>query len=300
MTTSSATTPPATTHAAPPPSRLHDLVELTKPRIVSAGAVAALAGFLAANRHVDGAKLAATLVGIGGITAAAGALNQVMERDVDALMPRTADRPLPSGRMSVATAVVIGLVLAAGSLALLALRTNPLTAALAFFAFASYLGIYTPLKRITTLNTFVGAIPGALPPVLGWAAANNELGAGAFALFALLYLWQLPHFLAIAWLYRDDYAKGGLRMLPARDPDGAMTARQMCVHAVALCAASLLPIRFGLAGPVYFVGAVVLGLGFLWPSFQFLRHPAEATARRVLRVSLVYLPAVLSLLALGW
>jgi protoheme IX farnesyltransferase len=277
-----------------------DYVELTKPRIVAAGIVAALAGFLAANPHVDGALLTAALLGIAGITAAAGILNQVMERDVDALMVRTASRPLPCGRVGVATATSLGAALAVASLALLWFRTNELTAQLAAFAFASYLGVYTPLKRVTTLNTFVGAIPGALPPVLGWVAARGELGAGAFALFAIVYLWQLPHFLAIAWLHREDYARGGFVMLPLRDPDGSITARQMCFHAVALCAVSLLPIRFGLAGPVYFGGAVLLGLGFLWPSFQFLRAPREESARRVLRASLVYLPGLLSLLALGW
>ena len=277
-----------------------DWLELTKPRIVAAGTVATLAGFLAANPHVDGAALAFSLAGIAGITAAAGILNQVMERDVDARMPRTMNRPIPAGRVAPGTATTLGIALAAASLLLLATRSRPLTAALALFAFASYLGVYTPLKRVTTLNTFVGAIPGALPPVLGWTAARGELGAGAFALFAILYLWQLPHFLAIAWLYRRDYEQGGLVMLPARDPQGAMTARQMCLHAVALCVVSLLPVRFGIAGPVYFVGAVLLGGLFLWPSFQFLRAPADASARRVLLASLVYLPGLLSLIALGW
>lgn len=279
---------------------VRDYVELSKPRIVAASLVAALAGFLAAAPHVDAPRLVAALLGIAGITAAAGALNQVMERDADARMARTAARPLPSGRIGVAAATSYGVVLAATSLALLWLRTGELTAELAAFAFASYLGVYTPLKRITTLNTFVGAIPGALPPVLGWVAARGDLGAGAFVLFAIVYLWQLPHFLAIAWLHRDDYARGGFVMLPLRDPGGGITARQMCVHAVALCAVSLLPIRFGLAGPFYFAGAVALGLAFLWPSFQFMRSPREESARRVLRASLVYLPGILSLLALGW
>jgi protoheme IX farnesyltransferase len=286
--------------AIPARATWRDFVELTKPRIVSAGVVAALAGFLAGRPHVDGAALLFALAGIAGITAAAGVLNQVMERDVDARMPRTANRPLPAGRVAVSTATAYGGALAVASLALLATKTPALTTSLAFFAFASYLGVYTPLKRVTTLNTFVGAIPGALPPVLGWTAARGELGAGAFALFAILYLWQLPHFLAIAWLYRSDYEQGGLVMLPARDPQGAMTARQMCLHAVGLCAVSLLPVAFGMAGPVYFAGAVALGVLFLWPSFRFLRAPGEANARRVLLASLVYLPGLLSLIALGW
>jgi protoheme IX farnesyltransferase len=290
--------------AAAPPVALagasvRDLVELTKPRIVVASALAALAGFLCGAPRVDGALLLAAVAGVAAISAAAGILNQVLERDVDARMARTAHRPLPAGRLRVATAATLGIGLALASLALLLLATNELTAALAFFALVSYLFVYTPLKRVTSFNTFVGAVPGALPPVLGYAAATNELGPGAFALFALLFLWQLPHFLAIAWLYREDYARGGLVMLPAHDPDGAITARQMCVHAVALGLVSLLPFVLGMGGPLYLVGALLLGGWFLVPAFRFLRRPSEATARKVLTASLVYLPGVLCLLAIG-
>jgi protoheme IX farnesyltransferase len=288
-----------------------DLVELTKPRIVAAGAIAALAGYLAgadapwadaaasAAPRLDVARLLAALIGITAITAAAGALNQVLERKIDARMPRTANRPLPAGRIGVGAATAYGIALAAGSLALLVTRVNALTAALAFFAFASYLFVYTPLKRVTSLNTFVGAVPGALPPVLGWTAATGRLDVGAYALFAILFLWQLPHFLAIAWLYRDDYARGGLVMLPAHDPDGALTARQACIHAVALCLVSLLPFALRMGGPLYLVGALLLGALFLVPAFRFLRTPAEASARTLLRASLVYLPGLLCLIALG-
>lgn len=276
-----------------------DLVELTKPRIVAASAVAALAGHLAAARPVDAARLLAALIGVVAVTAAAGALNQVLERDVDARMPRTAGRPIPAGRVRAGTAALLGVALAAAGVGLLAARVNALTAALAFLALASYLGVYTPLKRVTSLNTFAGAVPGALPPVLGWTAATGELGAGAFALFAILFLWQLPHFLSIAWIYRDDYARGGLVMLPAHDPDGALTSRQAFVHAVALCLAALLPFALGMGGPVYLVGSLALGAFFLAPTFAFLRVPDTARARRVLRASLIYLPGLLCLLALG-
>ncbi len=293
------TVPPPDRARAVKSSRPGDWLELTKPRIVAASALAALAGYLAGAPRVDAVALLFTLLGVTAVTAAAGVLNQVLERDVDARMPRTANRPLPSGRIGVGVAWALGLALAAGSLALLAARVNALTAALAFLALGSYLFIYTPLKRVTSLNTFVGAVPGALPPVLGWTAATGELGLGAFALFALLFLWQLPHFLSIAWIYRADYARGGLVMLPAHDPDGRLTARQACVHAVSLYLVSLLPFWLRMAGPVYLVGALLLGALFLVPAFRFLRAPADASARVLLRASLVYLPVLLCLIALG-
>ncbi|MBL8843198.1 MAG: protoheme IX farnesyltransferase [Planctomycetes bacterium] len=277
---------------------MRDLLVLTKPRIVAAGALAALAGYLAPLDHVRLLPLLEALAAIGGITAAAGILNQVLERDIDARMPRTADRPLPAGRVGVRFATLLGCVLAAASLALSAWRINGLTTALMVFAFVSYLFVYTPLKRHTTLNTFVGAVPGALPPVLGWTAATGDLGRGAYALFAIMFLWQLPHFLAIAWLYRRDYELGGLKMLPERDPDGALVSRQICVHAVSLCLVALLPFRFQMAGPVYLVGSLVLGLGFAIPAFRFWRERSDALARQVMRASLIYLPGILCLLAL--
>lgn len=278
--------------------RFRDVLMLTKPRIVAAGSLAALAGYLASSRHVALQPLIESLAAIAGITAAAGILNQVQERDIDARMPRTADRPLPTGRISVRFATTFGVALAAASLGLCAWRVNALTTAFAVFAFVSYLFVYTPLKRVTTLNTFVGAVPGALPPVLGWTAATGELGRGAYALFAILFLWQLPHFLAIAWLYRRDYALGGLKMLPSRDPDGAVVGGQVCVHAVSLCLVALLPFVWGIAGPLYLVGSIVLGLVFLIPSLQFWRVRSDVAARRVMLASLIYLPGLLCLLAL--
>ena len=278
---------------------LRDLLELTKPRIVAASTVAALAGHLAGARDVEPGLLFATLAGVGSISAAAGILNQVLERDVDAKMPRTANRPLPAGRLRVGTATALGIATAVASLVLLATRVNALTTVLAAFALLSYLFVYTPLKRVTSFNTFVGAVPGALPPVLGWTGATNHLGQGGLVLFAILFLWQLPHFLAIAWLYRADYARGGLVMLPAHDPDGSLTARQACVHAATLGVVALAPFALGLAGPVYLLGAIALGGWYFVAALRFLRAPADASARRLLSASLVYLPAMLCLIALG-
>jgi protoheme IX farnesyltransferase len=271
-----------------------DWLELTKPRIVAAGTVAALAGFLAANPHVDGAALAFSLAGIAGITAAAGILNQVMERDVDARMPRTMNRPIPAGRVAPGTATTLGIVLAVASLLLLSTKSRPLTAALALFAFASYLGVYTPLKRVTTLNTFVGAIPGALPPVLGWTAARGELGAGAFALFAILFLWQLPHFLSIAWMYREDYRRAGMKLLTVNDPDGRSTARQALLYALALLPVSLMPSAIGITGRAHLAGAIVFGLVFLFAAARFAREQSQTNAKRLLLTSVFYLPALFS------
>ncbi len=279
-------------------ARVRDWLQLTKPRIVAASTLAGLAGYLAPSAPVHAMALIELLAAIAGITAAAGILNQWIERDIDARMPRTAQRPLPAGRIAARNAALLGWLLAAASLALFARFVNALTTLLALFAFISYLFVYTPLKRVTSLNTFVGAVPGALPPVLGWTAATNDLGRGAYALFAILFLWQLPHFLAIAWLYRRDYALGGLKMLPEHDPDGMLTSRQMCVHAISLCLASFLPFIFRMAGPVYLVGALLLGLAFAIPAFGFWRRPDETTARRVLLASLVYLPSLLCLIAL--
>jgi protoheme IX farnesyltransferase len=282
-----------------PAASLRDFVQLTKPRIVVASVVAALAGFLAGSRHLDEQTLVLALLGVAEITAAAGILNQVMERDIDARMSRTAGRPIPAGRVRPATARALGILLAVSSIAVLGAGVNALTAWLALFALASYLFLYTPLKRVTSFNTFVGAIPGALPPVLGWTAATNQLGIGAFALFAILFLWQLPHFLAIAWIYRDDYARGGLVMLPAHDPDGSLTARQACVHAIALCLVALLPFAIGMGGALYLIGALLLVPVFLVPAWRFLRAPADASARALMRASLVWLPGWLCLVAIG-
>jgi protoheme IX farnesyltransferase len=224
-------------------------------------------------------------------------LNQVFERRSDARMERTANRPLPAGRLRPIEVLLFGVGLALAGLVYLILTVRqPIPVLAAGFAFAGYAFLYTPLKRKTTLNTLVGAIPGAMPPVIGWTAVTNSFDPGAAVLFAVLFLWQVPHFLAIAWIYREDYARAGLRMLPVVDPKGTGTARCMVSYCLALLLVSMVPSALGWAGAVYVLGAAVLGVGFVTCAFGFLRTRSVAQARRVLQASLVYLPALLMLL----
>jgi protoheme IX farnesyltransferase len=198
-----------------------------------------------------------------------------------------------------AEASLFGSTLAVVGLAILAMGTNPVATAVALTTFVLYVGVYTPLKPVTTLNTAVGAVPGALPPVIGWAAATGRLGIEAVALFLIVFLWQFPHFLAIAWIYREDYRRAGFRMLTARDERGRMTGRQAVSYALALVPAGLLPATIGLGGPLYFVGALVLGLIYLGAAAMFWRDACDLGARRLLRTSFIYLPAILLLLLLS-
>jgi protoheme IX farnesyltransferase len=212
-------------------------------------------------------------------------------------MARTENRPLPAGRLQPVEVLLFGLTLAVAGLAYLALLLPTITAAVvAAVTFVGYVAVYTPLKPVTTLNTLVGAIPGALPPVIGWTAVRGEVGPEALALFAIVFLWQLPHFLAIAWIYRDDYARAGYRMLPVVDPDGSRTARRMAAYCVLLIAVSLGPVFLGTAHGLYLAGAVLLGLGFLARALAFGAERSDRQARKVLRSSLLYLPALLALL----
>ncbi len=236
------------------------------------------------------AVLGAMLAGGG-----AAALNQVMERDADARMARTADRPVPSGRMSVGHALAAGLGALAGGLGLLALA-HPLAALVCAASGGLYIGLYTPLKRVSSFNTLVGAVPGALPPVIGWAAAAGEAPPAAWALFGIFFLWQLPHFMAIAWLYREEYARAGFKMLPLFDETGGLTARQAVVYAAALLPVSLLPPVLGTGTASYFYGALALGAAFMLCTVWFWARRTEAVARRLLRVSVIYLPVLLGLL----
>jgi len=275
-----------------------DFLELTKPRLSSfVLLVVALAAWLGSAGTIAPATLLLAVLGTGLVAGGANALNMVLERDLDGRMARTAGRPLPSGRLEPAEAALFGAVITALGLLLLA-GTTPLAALLAALTSASYLLVYTPLKRKTTLNTHIGAVPGALPALIGWAAARGTLDPAAWTLFALVYLWQLPHFLSIAWLYRDDYARGGFRMLPSTDPDGVTTGRQAVLGAAALVPASLLPTLAGLAGAAYFAGALLLGAWFVRRAVAFALHRTGATARGLLRASLVYLPAILALMFL--
>jgi heme o synthase len=274
-----------------------DYLELTKPRITFMVALTALVGYVMGSPEAPAwAPLGAALGGTLLVAAGASTLNMLLERKSDALMRRTQERPLPSGRLRPAEVLAFGVVITALGLATLLWLSEPLAALTALVTWASYLFAYTPLKTRTSLATVVGAVPGALPPVIGWAAARGSLDPGAFILFAILFLWQLPHFLAIAWIYRDDYARGGLPMLPVVDEDGAITFRQAAANSVALLLVSLLPTVAGLAGMVYLVGASLLGLAFVGAAVRVAMIRTVAAARVLFLVSIVYLALLCALL----
>ena len=288
---------------------IHDLRELFKVRVTGMVIVTGWAGFYLGSMQSGISTLQRglldTLVGIGLISAGSGALNQALERTTDALMVRTADRPLPSGRISLAQGIVAGIgALALGSWWLL-LHTNLLTVSLALLTAFTYVAVYTPLKRVTTLATFIGAFPGAMGPLLGWTAARGRIEWPGVALFAILFVWQFPHFMAIAWLYRDDYARADIRMLPVVQPDGLSTVVEALFYAVVMIPVSLVPWWLGLDGPFYAVSAVILGLLYLGYTLRFRRilRPLPTTesrmlARDLLKVSVIYLPLLLTILML--
>lgn len=276
---------------------MKDALALAKPRITVLVALCAAAGFALASRGaVDWARLAWTTLGVALASASTGCLNQVFEAQFDGLMKRTRNRPVPAGRVSPAVAHALGLLWGAAGLGVLALKVNALSCGLTAFTLASYLLVYTPMKRFSPLSTWVGAVPGALPPVIGWTAAGGGLDAGAGALFAIQFLWQMPHFLALAWLYREDYALGGYRVYPVTDPSGDSTAWQMAATTGLLLAASALPFGLGLAGGFYLFGALSCGALFLLLSLAAARELDAVRARRVFLASLAYLPLVLALL----
>jgi heme o synthase len=280
--------------------RLAAYLALTKPRIAVMVLVTVATGFLLGARGAaHPSTLLLTLVGTGLVAGGASAWNQYLERARDQRMRRTANRPLPSGRLSPVEAAVFGALLTVAGLAILALGVNLMATGVALATFVLYVAVYTPLKPWTTLNTAVGAVPGALPPVIGWAAATGQLGVEAWAMFLIVFLWQFPHFLAIAWIYRDDYARAGYRMLPTVDPRGAITGRQAAGHALALIPAGLLPTVVGMAGGFYFAGALALGFTYLFYAVRFWSQVSDLTARHLLRASFVYLPAILMLLLLN-
>lgn len=239
-----------------------------------------------------------TLLGTALVASGASALNQLWERKHDAKMRRTQDRPLPSGRLQPRTVLLVGCSSALLGLVYLALWVNLATSLLGGLSLLCYLLVYTPLKRVTWLNTAVGAVPGALPPLMGWTAARGDLGGAGLALFAIQAFWQMPHFLAIAWMYRDEYAKAGFKMLPAVDPEGKRTSRQALLFTLGLLPISLSPFLYGLAGQVYLMGALALGLAFVWYAVQFVRHRTIPCARHLFYLSLIYLPLLLSLIVL--
>jgi protoheme IX farnesyltransferase len=279
-------------------STVADLVELTKPRIVLMVLLTVAAGFwMGSPSGQPGLLLFHTLLGTVLVAAGTNALNQVAERDLDALMRRTRSRPLPAGRLDVATAGSIAWLSGIGGVAYLAVAVNLTVAVLAAATLLSYVFGYTPLKRHSSLATLVGAIPGALPIVGGWAAAAGDLRFPAWSLFCILFLWQLPHFLALGWLYREDYARAALRTLSTNDRDGRLTFRYASLYAAALLPVSLVPTIVGIAGDVYFCGAVLLSSGFLLVAGTAARSTSKSNARRLFASSLAYLPLLLVLMA---
>jgi len=278
--------------------RVADYIELTRPRIALMALLTVSVGFsLGASQAWNVVPLLHALVGIALAAVSSSVLNQFLERSTDALMPRTADRPLPTERLTAREAFVFGALSGAGSGVYLLVFVNALTAVLAFATVLLYVGVYTPLKRRTSLCTVIGAVAGAMPPVLGWTAAGGPLDSRALALFSILFLWQFPHFLAIAWLYRRDYARGGLRMLPGSGSQPRVTGLIAVVYALALIPAALLPSELAaaesLAGSRYTAAALLLGLGYLAFAVRFARRESVRTARDLLWASLVYLPLLL-------
>ena len=280
-----------------------DYLELTKPRITVFILMSTAIGFLCGT-HLASANaniwltLFHTLLGTALIASGTAALNQWYEREADAKMNRTRLRPIPSGRVTSARAFWFATLLSIAGFIDLWLGANRLTALLGAFTLASYLFVYTPLKRRSPHSTTIGAIPGAMPPLIGFAAAAGTLTAEAWVLYAILFLWQFPHFYAIAWMYREDYARAGIRMLPVVEPDGASTARRMVLFSLVLLPVSLLPKYTAMAGNVYLFGAAALGAVFVFAAMRALFNRSDLRARQVLLASIVYLPALYGLLAL--
>lgn len=291
--------PPASATLDAPPSRAADLRELLKPGISLFVTVTAAAGYLfGTDGSIDLGRLLALLAGTALTAGGSGALNHWMEREHDARMRRTERRPLPGGRIGPGAVIAYGLATLALGLAFLLAFVNPLTTGLAALTAFGYLFVYTPMKRWSTLNTLVGAVPGALPALGGFAAATGTLGAGGWAIFAILFLWQLPHFMALAWMYREDYARGGFVMLPVVHPDGRSTAFVSLAAALLLLIAGVIPAALGVAGGLYLAGIAGLGTWFTLPAFSFYNEPTDARARRLLLASIVYVPAFFGLVVL--
>lgn len=297
-------TPPESLSLEAPPrplpaARLADLLELTKPRITFMVVLTTAVGFiLPAAGPLPLGLFFHALLATGALVSGASVLNQVLEIDTDARMRRTAQRPLPSGRMHPDGALALGVALSIVGVLWLALAVNLLTALVGVAALVGYVFVYTPMKRWTSLATIVGAVPGALPPVMGWTAYRDAIEPGAWVLFGILFMWQLPHFLAIAWMCREDYGRAGFPMLSVRDDGGVRTARQALLWAAALVPVALLPSVLGLTGGVYFAGALAAGLLYVAGAVAFARQRSHETARKLLWISVLYLPAILAVMLL--
>lgn len=279
--------------------RIEDYIELTKPRMVAMILITTAAGFyLGTQGAINWMLFGHTLIGAGLTAAGVLGLNQYLERDIDALMSRTLHRPLPAGRMHGVEALVFCVFLTAGGMLYLTTFVNPLSGFIISLIAVSYLFIYTPLKQSTSLCTLIGAFPGALPPVVGWVAAQGKLSGSTCVLFAILFLWQLPHSLAIAYIYREDYANAGLKLLPVIHPDGTSTRRQIVINCVALFGVGLLPTLFSISGGIYFLVALLIGGMFLYSGIYFDKKPSVKTARYVLYASLLYLPLIFITMAI--
>jgi len=289
--------PPFASAAAPAGlrSRAAEYLSLTKPRVTFLVLVTTALGNLLASRTIELWTLFHTIAGTAMVAGAAAAMNQVWERDADSRMRRTARRAIPSGRIEPGAALVFAFTIASAGLVELAAGAGILAAGLGALSLGLYVLVYTPLKRRTSLATIVGAVPGAIPPMIGWAAATGRLDPGAWVLFLILFFWQMPHFLAIAWMYRDDYARGGFPMLPVVEPDGASTGRQAVLYAATLLPISLALSGLRVTGGIYFVGAAICGLAFTAAAAGFALRRETARARILFAASILYLPAVLLL-----
>ena len=281
-------------------ARLASYLELTKLRITMLVTATAAAGYcLGSYSGIDYIRFFHAALGIALLSSGMAALNQYIERDLDRLMRRTETRPLPSGKLQPRQALRFGIALSVIATLYLAVFVNLLSAALGVLTFAAYLFAYTPLKTRTTLSTIIGAFPGAMPPFIGWVAASGQITIEAWVLFAILFLWQFPHFLAIAWMYRDDYARAGIKMLPVVEPDGRITGQQIIAYTLLLVPVSLMPTLVRLAGAVYFYGALALGLWFMYYSVRAARHRTTWQARKLLLASVLYLPVLFALMVLN-
>ena len=273
--------------------------ELTKPRIAFLLVLTSAAGFyLGSNSGFDAVRFANAMISIALLAFGVSTLNQYIERNIDPLMERTAKRPLPTQRLAPIEALIFGILLCIAAEVYLFVAINTLTGVLGLVVIVGYVLLYTPLKTRTSASTAIGAIPGAMPPLMGWTAAANDITLGAWAMFVTQFLWQFPHFLAIAWMYREQYAKAGILMLPVVEPSGKITGRQIVLFTVMLVPVSFAPFFLGFAGVIYLIAAAILGIVFLWSSISAARSKTNESARRLLYASVIYLPLLFLILVL--